>query len=181
MGSQSGVELGIDGISNPVRVGQGSFGTVYRATQDAYARTVAVKVLSAPLVEEQSRKAFDRECRALGTISDHPGIVTLYAAGISTDNHPYLIMEFLSGGSLADVLATGPLPWEEVVPIGIKVAGALATAHAAGVLHRDIKPENVLLERVQRTGTGRLRSRQGARRDPHHHGHDHRFGRLRRA
>ena len=145
MASQGGDELGIEGITDPVRVGQGSFGTVYRANQEAYARTVAVKVLSAPLVEEQSRKAFDRECRALGTISDHPGIVTLYAAGISADNRPYLIMEFLSGGSLSEVLARGPLPWDEAVAIGIKIAGALATAHAAGVLHRDIKPENVLL------------------------------------
>jgi serine/threonine protein kinase len=142
---QGGVDLGIEGIADAVAVGRGSFGSVYRAAQVAYRRTVAVKVLAAPLVDDASRRSFERECQALGPLSDHPHIVSLYAAGVSANDLPYLIMEFLPGGSLGDRIARAPVGWQETVAVGIKVAGALATAHAAGVLHRDIKPENVLL------------------------------------
>jgi non-specific serine/threonine protein kinase len=136
--------LGIEGIVDPVRVGQGSYGVVYRASQPAFGRTVAVKVLSTSL-DDDSRRQFDRECRALGSLSGHPHIVTLHSAGITTYGYPYLIMDYLPGGSLAARLSGGPLRWEEVIPVGIKVAGALATAHDNGILHRDIKPENILV------------------------------------
>jgi serine/threonine protein kinase len=140
-----GIDLGIDGIDHAVRIGQGSFGSVYRAEQPRFRRTVAVKVISTALVDDESRRVFERECQALGTLSGHPYIVTLYGAGISTDNHPYLVMDFLPGGALSDRLAEGRLPWEDAVSIGVKLAAALATAHGAGMLHRDIKPENVLM------------------------------------
>jgi serine/threonine-protein kinase PknK len=77
MASES-VDLGIDGVVDAVRVGQGGFGTVYRATQPAYRRTVAVKVLSSPLGDDVSRRSFEQECQALGSLSSHPHIVTLY-------------------------------------------------------------------------------------------------------
>lgn len=146
MDEHQGAALGIEGIEDAVRVGQGSYGVVYQATQPAYRRTVAVKMLSVPLMDDQSRRRFDRECQALGSLSNHPNIVTLHAAGVTRDGHPYLIMEFLAGGSLAARMASrGPLSWEETTSIGVKLAGALAAAHAHGVLHRDIKPENVLV------------------------------------
>jgi len=137
--------LGIPGITEPVRVGQGGFGTVYRASQPAYRRTVAVKVMSGPMLDDEGQRAFERECQALGSLSSHPNIVSLYAAGISEFERPYMIMDYLPGGSLGDRIATNPLGWQEAVEIGVKVSGALATAHAAGVLHRDVKPENILL------------------------------------
>src|SRR5580704_2750569 len=137
--------LGIPGITDPVRVGQGGFGTVYRASQPAYRRTVAVKVMSGPMLDDEGQRAFERECQALGSLSSHPNIVSLYAAGISDFERPYMIMDYLPGGSLGDRIVGHPLGWQEAVEIGIKISGALATAHAAGVLHRDVKPENILL------------------------------------
>ena len=144
MGDEFGVDLGIEGIEGAVPIGHGGFGTVYRAVQPAYRRTVAVKVLSLPLRDEPSRSAFDKECQALGSLSSHPNIVTLHQAGVTPHSQPYLIMEYLPGGSLAARVASGPLAWSDAVVIGVKLAGALATAHRAGVLHRDVKPDNVL-------------------------------------
>ncbi len=140
------VDLGIEGISNATRIGEGGFGVVYRARQEAFGRTVAVKVLRAPALDEDARRRFEQECRAVGSLSGHPHIVAVHASGVAASGQPYLVMEHLPGGTLAQRLSRdGPLVAEEVAEIGVKLAGALAAAHAAGVLHRDIKPENVLL------------------------------------
>ncbi len=144
--SQQPVDLGIEGISDAVRIGAGGYGTVYRARQEAFDRTVAVKVLRAPAFDEDVRRRFDRECRAVGSLSGHPHIVAVHASGVAESGLCYLVMEYLPGGTLAQRLtAHGPLLAHEVAAIGVKLAGALATAHAAGVLHRDLKPENVLV------------------------------------
>src|ERR1700682_3503502 len=111
MSEAAGVQLGIAGLSDAVRVGQGSYGIVYRASQPAYGRTVAVKVLTVPLLDDEARRRFERECKVLGSLSGHPHIVTLHAAGITDDGHPYIIMDYLSGGSLAGQLSAGPLDW----------------------------------------------------------------------
>ena len=145
MSDAVGVRLGIEGLSDAVRVGQGSYGVVYRASQAAYGRTVAVKILTSPLLDDDSRRRFERECRALGSLSSHPNIVTLHAAGATDDDRPYLIMDYLPGGSLAARVAGGPLDWRQVTDIGVKLAGALAAAHEQSILHRDIKPENILI------------------------------------
>jgi serine/threonine-protein kinase PknK len=127
------VDLGIEGIGEATKVGEGGFGIVYRARQDAFGRTVAVKVLSVPAVDDESRRRFDKECRAMGSVSGHPYIAAVYDSGRTRADH--LVMEYLVGGSLAQLLRDdGSLPWEEVVDVGVKLAGALATAHAAGVL-----------------------------------------------
>ncbi len=142
------VELPIEGISGAVAVGRGSFGVVYRAVQSAYRRDVAVKVLNEPLLDEDARRRFDRECQALGSLSAHPNIVTLHSAGITPDGRPYLIMDYLPGGTLADRIARdGRIGWQEAIDIGIKLCGALAEAHSIEILHRDVKPENVLISR----------------------------------
>ena len=140
------VELGIEGITDATRVGQGGFGTVYRAKQTAFGRTVAVKVLSTPGLDESELKRFEQECRAIGALSGHPHVVAVYDTGHTAAGQPYLVLDYLPGGTLADRIDEfGPLPWDEVADTGVKLAGALAAAHAAGVLHRDIKPENVLI------------------------------------
>ena len=142
----SSVELGIEGITEATRIGQGGFGTVYRARQAVFGRTVAVKVLSTPVLDDETSRRFEQECRAVGALSGHPHVVAVYASGHTTAGQPYLVQDYLPGGTLAQRVAElGPRPWEEVADIGAKLAGALAAAHAAGVLHRDIKPENVLL------------------------------------
>jgi len=137
-------ELALEGFEDFVEIGRGGFGVVYRANDPALSRTVAIKVLTAQL-DSTNQRRFDRERKALGSLSGHPNIVTVYGSGFLSDGRPYILMEFLPGGSLADRLEVGPVAWSETVEIGIKVAGALERAHKGGVLHRDIKPENVLM------------------------------------
>lgn len=143
----AGAALGAagDGLEDLVEVGRGGFAVVYRARQARFGREVAVKVVSAT-ADPQSARRFERECEAMGTLGAHPNIVTVFDAGVAPNGDPYLLMEYLPAGSLEDrLLRDGALPWEEVVDIGIKVAGALQTAHDATILHRDIKPGNVLV------------------------------------
>ncbi|MER6594622.1 serine/threonine-protein kinase, partial [Micromonospora purpureochromogenes] len=140
-----GAALGIDGCTDAVEVGRGGFGVVYRAWQPDFARWVAVKVLAADWYGP-SRARFERELRMLGRLSDHPHIVTLHQAGRTAAGNPYLLMAYEEGGSLGDRLRDGAAgDWRKAVAGGIAVAGALETAHRAGVLHRDVKPENILI------------------------------------
>ncbi|WP_167667564.1 serine/threonine-protein kinase [Micromonospora narathiwatensis] len=144
-GSDPDVALGIDGCTDAVEVGRGGFGVVYRAWQTDYSRWVAVKVLAADWAGP-SRARFERELQTLGRLSDHPHIVTLHQAGRTAAGNPYLLMAYEEGGSLGDRLRDGTAgDWREAVAGGIAVAGALETAHRAGILHRDVKPENVLV------------------------------------
>jgi len=139
-------ELGIDGYETLAPIGEGGFGRVFRARQAALARDVAVKVLAASGMKDETVRRFERECRAIGTLSGHPNIVMIYDSGISRWGRPYIVMDFMSGGSFGDRLARS----ESVDPMSavdavVKIAGAVETAHRAGILHRDIKPENILL------------------------------------
>ncbi|MFF3867158.1 protein kinase [Micromonospora sp. NPDC001898] len=152
-----GLDLGVAGCTDAVEIGRGGFGVVYRAWQPDFSRWVAVKVLAADW-HGPSRARFERELRVLGRLSDHPHIVTLHQAGRTAAGNPYLLMAYEEGGSLTDRLAAaqaGGAPdaesaaqrWPAAVAGGITVAGALETAHRAGVLHRDVKPENILISR----------------------------------
>ena len=139
-----GGDLGLASLTDLVEIGRGGFATVYRAHQPRFGRTVAVKVLD-PGADRLSLERFERECEAMGMLSSHPNIVTIFDAGVTADGKPFLIMELMPEGSLDDrVAGDGPLPWDEVTEIGVKLAGALETAHGATVLHRDVKPANVL-------------------------------------
>jgi serine/threonine protein kinase len=106
-------------------------------------RPVAVKLLY-PVFATQpdNRMRFDVEARAAAGLN-HPHIVSVYDSGEHAGT-PYIVMERLSGQTLADVIATGPLPQPQVRSILDAVLSALAAAHAAGILHRDIKPANIL-------------------------------------
>ncbi|MGI9017768.1 MAG: protein kinase domain-containing protein [Euzebya sp.] len=135
----------VEGLRDLVRIGSGGFGTVYQAEDEEHARTVAVKLLAAPVAIGEAGGAFDRERRAMGMLSSHPNIVVVYRSGMTIDARPYIVMDYLAGGSLADRLRTGPVPWAEAATIGVKIAGALATAHALNIIHRDVKPANILI------------------------------------
>jgi serine/threonine protein kinase len=138
-----GADLGIDGLAVVEMIGRGGFGAVYRVRDEAHGRDVAVKVLPA-LLDDSARRQFDRERRAMGALSDHPGIGTVHTSGFTTNGEPYIAMQLMGGGSLADRIAKGPLAIGDALEIGATMADALAAAHAAGVLHLDIKPENIL-------------------------------------
>jgi non-specific serine/threonine protein kinase len=145
-GVPSGIDLGVPGCEHAVEIGRGGFGAVYRAWQPEFGRTVAVKVLGQAGLEAETRQRLGRELRAMGALSGHPHIVTVHSAGFTEAGNPYLVMGFEPGGTLADRLRrSGPVPWQEAVLAGIRISGALETAHRAGLLHRDVKPENVLL------------------------------------
>jgi len=140
------VDLGIDGYDEAVEIGRGGFGVVYKARQARFNRTVAIKVLPDLGSDEAARQRFERECVSLGTVSGHPQIVTVLDSGATADGRPYLSMAYLPKGSMADRLQRdGRLGWTEAVDAAIKIAGALESAHRAGIVHRDIKPENLLL------------------------------------
>lgn len=138
--------IAIPGVDDLAEIGRGGMAVVYRGRQAAFSRDVAVKVVVVAGVDERTRQRFEQECRAVGALSEHPNIVNVHGAGETADGLPYLIMGFQPGGSLADRLARdGTLRWAEVADIGVKMAGALESAHRAGVLHRDVKPENILV------------------------------------
>jgi hypothetical protein len=134
-------------------LGAGGFATVYRCWQLAVGREVAVKVDNRVLLTERDRRRFLREVTAAGRLSGHPHVIDVYDAGTLADGRPYLVMELCPAGSLNDALRKhGPMPAAQVRDIGIRLADALAAAHASGVLHRDIKPANILLNRFGMVG-----------------------------
>ncbi len=124
------------------QVGQGGMATVYRAIQPGLDREVAVKVLPAILASQESRERFRREARTVAHLR-HPNVVTVFDYG-EDESVPYLVCEFVDGGTLASRLAA-PLPLHEVVSLLRPVADALDYAHHHSVLHRDVKPSNILL------------------------------------
>lgn len=136
-------ELG--GFEPIKRIGGGGFGDVWLARQTNVDRQVAVKVGHAPIQDETIRLRFDRECKALGRLSGHPNIIDVYTAGTLDDGRPYLVLEYISGGTLWQRLKRSPLTDDELIGVGGQLAGALHVAHSAGVLHRDLKPENILI------------------------------------
>ena len=144
MHSHENAGLHIPGLINMQPIGAGGSGQVFCAEQPAFNRTVAVKVLTD--LSPRAMPRFDRECRALGALGDHPHIVTVFDTGYLSDGRPYLVMEYLPAGSISDRLQqNGPFSWEQASDITIRIAGALQTAHDRGIIHRDVKPGNILL------------------------------------
>lgn len=128
------------------RIGSGGMATVWEAQDTVLKRTVAVKVVDLaadgdPTLGERLR----REAVTTASLS-HPDIVTVYDAGVA-GRTAYVVMALVEGRDLTAVLAEhGPLPVAEAARVGARVAGALAAAHAGGIVHRDIKPANVLVD-----------------------------------
>ncbi|MFD3564873.1 protein kinase [Streptomyces sp. NPDC058686] len=132
------------------RIGRGGMGVVWRASDQLLGRRVAVKelVLDETLSADEARRQKDRalrEARAVAQLS-HPNVIVVHDV-VEDGERPYIVMELIEGGSLADRLSrSGPVDAREAARIGIALLGALRVAHAAGVLHRDLKPANVLVE-----------------------------------
>jgi eukaryotic-like serine/threonine-protein kinase len=136
----------VPGLTGLSVVAHGGYATVYRAHQMSAFREVAVKVENRTLESDKDQRRFVREARAAGQMSSHPHVVDLFDVGVTSDGHPYMIME-LCDGTYADRMKTDPLSAREARDIGAKIADALADAHALGVLHRDVKPANILYTR----------------------------------
>ena len=129
-------------------VGSGGMGEVYKAVDSRLERTVAIKVLPHTHTRDtNAQQRLTREARLVAGLS-HPHICRLFDIG-QHDGADFLVMEYLEGQTLASRLTRGKLPLEQALRYGIEMAGALAAAHAAGIVHRDIKPSNVIL-----TGSG---------------------------
>lgn len=134
------------GYADVQLIARGGFAVVYRAHDERFDRTVALKVLTLDGLDERILRRFRAECMATGRVSAHPHIVTVYDAGTTPGQRPWLSMEHCSGGSVADRLERdGAMPVAEVLDAGLKLASALQAAHGAGILHRDVKPQNVLV------------------------------------
>jgi len=142
MALASGMKLGRYEILSAL--GAGGMGEVYRARDMQLGRHVALKVLpSTVLCEELSLERFQREARAASSLN-HPHICTVYDVGEQDGTH-YIAMELLEGSTLAHLLASGPLPIEDGLELGIQIADALAAINQTGVIHRDIKPSNIFV------------------------------------
>jgi eukaryotic-like serine/threonine-protein kinase len=140
----SGSRFGAFEVVEPI--GAGGMGEVYRARDTRLDRTVALKVIRASELPGRDRvERFKREARAISRLN-HPHICALYDIG-EHEGEAFLVMEYVSGETLATRLERRPLRIEEVLQYGAQIADALDTAHRNGVVHRDLKPSNIMLTR----------------------------------
>jgi serine/threonine-protein kinase len=128
------------------KLGEGAMASVYLAEHTAVRKTIVLKVLLPELASEpEVVESFLREARIAAEIH-HDNVIDIFYSGRSDEGLVFLAMEYVKGTTLYDVLeADGPLPWARAKPLLVQIAGALAAAHAQGVVHRDVKPENVLV------------------------------------
>ena len=134
----------LEGFGALREIGRGGFSRVYEALQFEFERWVAIKVLNAALQGEDEVAEFERECRLMGVLSRHPNIVTVFTSAFTSEQRPCIVMELFPHGSYLNILhSTGPLGLQELLSLGIRVSGALATAHRQGMVHGDVKPQNI--------------------------------------
>ncbi len=131
------------------KLGEGGMGEVWRASDSKLGRDVALKVLPDDFTDDPERLArFEREARVLASLN-HPNIATLYGLEHLDGQHA-LVMELVEGEGLDELIARGPVPIEESIPIALQITEALEAAHEAGIVHRDLKPANI---RIRPDGT----------------------------
>jgi len=129
-------------------LGDGGFATVWKAFDRGDRKNVAVKVLHPQYAKDSSRlQRFHRGARQMAELSlRHPGIVRVLEKRLEDIGHHYFVMEYVQGGDLGRAILEHRLPAEDIVPLILRVAGALQFAHQEGLIHRDVKPANILLD-----------------------------------
>jgi serine/threonine protein kinase len=128
------------------RIATGGMGEIYVADDEMLGRRVAIKVLADRFARDGSiRQRFTREALAAARLSGNPHIVTIFDVG-EADGRPFIVMEYLPGGTVADRAARGPIPHDLALAWLRDTASALDEAHANGIVHRDVKPANLLLD-----------------------------------
>jgi eukaryotic-like serine/threonine-protein kinase len=124
-------------------LGEGGMGQVYRATDTKLKRQVAIKILPPSVAADHDRLArFQREAEVLASLN-HPNIAGIY--GLEESGGATLVMELVEGEELSAIIARGPIPVAEALPMAKQIAEALETAHELGIIHRDLKPANIKL------------------------------------
>jgi serine/threonine protein kinase len=138
----AGARLGPYEITSTL--GSGGMGEVYRARDTRLNRDVAIKVLPVSLDRDPALRArFEREAQALAALN-HPHIAAIYDV-IDVADHRAIVMELVSGSTLAEAIESGPLSVRDAIRYGINISDALSVAHAAGIVHRDLKPSNIVI------------------------------------
>lgn len=142
----------LPGFSLVQGIGGGGFADVFLYRQHHPNRPVAIKVLRAEHLSDESLRHFSAEADLMAQVSAHPYIVTIYSAGVAPDGRPYIVMEHYPQPHFGLRARGGRLAVAEVLRVGVQVASAVETAHRAGILHRDIKPANILTSDYGRPG-----------------------------
>lgn len=127
-------------------IASGGMGLVYEARDHTTEQTVAIKMLHAHMLSDAFVMRFQREGKAASQLS-HPNLLKVYELGVTDNNQPYMVMEFVPGYSLSDEIRRSPISLKRALPIFVQICDALAHAHQRGVLHRDLKPSNILITR----------------------------------
>src|SRR6476646_7579933 len=128
------------------QLGAGGMGEVYLAQDTRLDRKVALKILPNGVAADPDRmKRFEQEARAASGLN-HPNIITIYEIDQTGSTH-FIAAEFIQGATLRERIRAQPMPVGDVLNVAVQIAGALAAAHANGIVHRDIKPENIIIRR----------------------------------
>lgn len=130
-------------------LGRGGYSTVYLYEQHMPRREVAVKVMNSDMGDDVAAR-FESEANLMAKVSTHPAILSVYGAGVSDEGSPFIVMEYCPPPSLGTILQREPLGVSQALSTAVQIAGAVETAHRAGIIHRDIKPANILFTHYRR-------------------------------